>query len=70
MDQKRKVIKLGPVVADNSGSEFDPPEVDEDNAHDARCAKCGELLCGEPLICIDCDDDKNFGDACKSFYEG
>lgn len=71
MDQKRKVIKLGSVVADNGGGEFDLPEVDEDNPHGARCAQCGELLGGgDPLICIDCDDDKNFGDACKSFYEG
>ncbi len=41
-------------------------EVDEHNPHGARCAACGELLFdGE---CIDCDDDKRFGEACKSFY--
>ncbi len=69
MDQRRKVVKIGSVVADNSG-ELDLPEVDEDNPHGARCPKCGELLCGDPLICIDCDDDKNFGDFCESFMRG
>lgn len=49
--------------------EPDEPEVDEDNPHGARCATCGELLCGDPLICIDCDDHKNFGDACEAFYK-
>jgi len=42
-------------------------DINEDNPHGARCPMCGEELVEG--ICIDCDDNKNFGEACRAFYE-
>jgi len=46
--------------------EIEEDEIDESNPHGARCAACGELLFDDE--CLDCDDDKNFGEACRRFY--